>query len=104
MNHVRQNGKAGVFFRNETFGMAAHRNRLMGNVIENNGADGAAAGIHIRGDTDRLIFESNTIRDTRQGAARTQTTGVLIEEQVRSITLRDNQIDAVTPIDDRREK
>lgn len=104
MNHVRQNGKAGVFFRNETFGMAAHRNRLMGNVIENNGADGAAAGIHIRGDTDRLIFESNTIRDTRQGAARTQTTGVLIEEQVRRITLRDNQIDAVTPIDDRREK
>lgn len=103
-NHVRRNGQAGVFFRNESFGMAAHRNRLKDNVIEDNGTKGEAAGIRIRGETDGLVFEGNTIRDTRERNAQTQKTGVLIEERVRKVTLRDNQIDATNAIDDRRAK
>jgi hypothetical protein len=102
LNRVRQNGLDGVFFRNESFAMAAHRNRLKDNVIEDNGAKESAAGIRIRGETDGLIFEGNSIRDTRDGAAQTQTTGVLIEQQVGTVTLRDNQINAKKRIDDKR--
>ncbi len=101
-NQVFRNGQAGVFFRNETFGMAAHRNRLKDNVIEDNGAKGTAAGIRIRGETEGLIFENNIVRDTRQGASQTQTVGVLIEERVGSVTLDGNRIDAQTPVEDRR--
>jgi len=103
-NRVRHNGQDGIFFRNETFGMAAHRNHLKDNLIENNGAKGEAAGIRIRGETDGLVFEGNTIRDTRESASRTQKTGVLIEQQVGSVTLRDNQIDAAKAVDDQRQQ
>jgi nitrous oxidase accessory protein NosD len=37
-------GKNGVFFRNETEGMAGHRNRVEDNLIENNGVGRDAAG------------------------------------------------------------
>ena len=53
-------------------------------------------------ETHGLVFEGNTIRDTRDGAAQTQTTGVLIEPQVGEVTLRDNQIDAKNQVDDQR--
>ncbi len=101
-NRVCRNAQDGVYFRNESFGMAAHRNRLVENVIEDNGAEGGGAGIRVRGETDGLIFENNTIRDTRKAARQTQTTGVLIEEKVGRITLKGNQIDAQTRLEDRR--
>ena len=81
--------------------MAAHRNRLQDNIIEDNGTKGSAAGIRIRGETDGLLFEGNTIRDTRT-SAQTQTVGVLIEEQVGQVTLRDNHIEAQDPVVDKR--
>ena len=101
-NRVYRNGQDGVFFRNESYGMAAHRNRLKENVIQDNGVGGTAAGIRIRGETDGLIFENNTVRDTRATQQRTQTVGILIEPDVRGVTLRDNVIEAGTKIDDRR--
>ena len=65
-NRIVRNGEDGIFFRNESAAMAAHRNQLTGNVIEDNGKHGAAAGIRIRGETTDLIFRSNVIRDTRR--------------------------------------
>jgi hypothetical protein len=100
-NRILRNAEDGVYFRNETFGMAAHRNRLQDNIIEDNGTKGSAAGIRIRGETDGLLFEGNTIRDTRT-SAQTQTVGVLIEEQVGQVTLRDNHIEAQDPVVDKR--
>jgi parallel beta-helix repeat protein len=99
-NKVFRNGQAGVFFRNESSGMAAHRNRLKDNVIENNGTKDSAAGIRIRGETDGLIFENNTVRDTREGDAQTQTVGVLIEERVGKVRLEGNRIEAQTEVED----
>ncbi len=58
-NTVRQNKQNGVFFRNESLGMAPHRNRLEENTIENNGG----AEIRIRGEVNDLVFVKNTIRD-----------------------------------------
>lgn len=101
-NRVFRNGQAGIFFRNETFGMAAHRNHLKDNVIEDNGAKSSGAGIRIRGETDGLIFENNRIRDTRPKTSQTQTTGVLIEPTVGDVILQGNQIEAQTVVDDQR--
>ena len=101
-NIVRSNHQDGVFFRNETIGMAAHRNRLEENVIENNGVGREAAGIRIRGHTNDLVFKNNIIRDTRGGDLQKQTVGIRIEEHVGQITLDGNKITAKTAIDDRR--
>jgi parallel beta-helix repeat protein len=101
-NVVRSNHQDGVFFRNESLGMAAHRNRLEENVIENNGVDKEAAGIRIRGYTNDLVFKNNIIRDTREADSQKQTVGIRIEEHVGQVTLDGNKITAKTIIDDRR--
>jgi hypothetical protein len=101
-NVVRANGQDGVFFRNETAGMAGHRNRLEENLIENNGAREPAAGIRVRGETRDLVFRGNTIRDTRQGSNRKQVTGIRLEEKVGPVVLEANRIEADTQIEDQR--
>lgn len=101
-NKVLANGADGVFFRNETVGMAGHRNRLEDNLIENNGAKEPSAGIRVRGETRDLLFKGNTIRDTRAGAERRQTVGIRLEEQVGAVTVESNRIEAVTAVEDRR--
>ena len=101
-NIVRLSNRNGIFFRNESLGMAAHRNRIEENIIENNGTGGEVAGIRIRGYTNDLVFRDNTIRDTRPKGSQTQTVGLRIEEQVGKIVLEKNKIEAKTRIDDRR--
>jgi hypothetical protein len=101
-NEVRGNKEDGVFFRDETAGMAGHRNRLERNVIENNGTGAAAAGIRVRGETHDLVFRENIIRDTRSPEARQQAVGIRIEEGVGPVTLEGNQIDAATKVEDLR--
>jgi hypothetical protein len=101
-NHVRRNQSHGVFFRDELPGMAAHRNHLKDNLIEDNGEKPGTAAIRIRGATNDLIFEGNTIRDTRPSREQTQSVGIQIEERVGQVTLRENQIEARKPVDDRR--
>ncbi len=101
-NHVVRNGTCGVLFRDEAAGMSPHRNRLERNVIEDNGRSPGAPGIRVRGEPDALVFDGNTIRDARPGGKRTQTVGVLIEDQVGSVRLERNAIDAGVPVEDRR--
>jgi len=101
-NLVRLNHRDGVFFRNESLGMAAHRNCLQDNIIENNGAGGKAAGICIRGQTNNLVLRNNVIRDTREDSSQTQTVGIRIEEKVGDVIFESNKIDAQIAIDDRR--
>lgn len=101
-NIVRANGLNGVFFRNETLGMAGHRNTLSNNIIENNGVREPSAGIRVRGETNGLIFKNNTIRDTREGNQVTQKVGIKIEESAGEITLQDNTIVAETSVQDSR--
>jgi polygalacturonase len=103
-NEVRSNHQDGVYFRNESLGMAGHRNRLENNLIENNGGKDSAAGIRVRGETKDLIFRNNIIRDTRTGADRKQMVGIKIEELAGPVALEGNQIDAATPIQDQRKQ
>lgn len=93
-NVVRQNKQHGIFFRNETLGMAPHRNRLEENVIENNGG----AEIRIRGEVNDLVFVKNAIRDAQEESA----PGILIEEKVGKVTLQDNTIQTKVQIEDKR--
>lgn len=101
-NLVRDNHEDGVYFRNEPEAMAGHRNKLEGNVIENNGVGESAAGIHVRGETRDLVFRNNVIRDTRPAGARKQTVGIRIEAGAGPVTLDGNQIQASTEIQDQR--
>lgn len=102
LNQVRSNYQAGVFFRNETLGMAGHRNRLEENVIENNGVSSPAPGIRVRGETHDLLFRNNTIRDTRSEAERLQTIGIHLEQNVGTVNLEQNRVDAAQPLKDER--
>ena len=101
-NQVRGNHEDGVFFRNETEGMAGHRNRLENNVIENNGTKSDVAGIRVRGETRDLILKNNIIRDTRSGSEQKQKVGIRLEEKVGPITLDGNQVEAAKVLDDQR--
>jgi Periplasmic copper-binding protein (NosD) len=101
-NQVMRNGSSGVFFRDESAGMSPHRNRLEDNVIEDNGRGPGTAGIRIRGEPSGLIFEGNVIRDTRTGAGRTQTVGILVEDRVGPVEIGTNRIEAGTAVEDRR--
>ena len=82
--------------------MAGHRNRLENNLIENNGDKDSAAGIRVRGETHGLVFRNNVIRDTRPSEARKQLVGVCIEEGAGEVTLLDNNIQAATKVEDKR--
>jgi hypothetical protein len=103
-NFVGENGHDGIFFRNESEGMAGHRNRILENVVENNGASSPSAGIRIRGATHDVIIRGNTIRDTRSGSVATQKAAIRIDAEVGDVTIEDNAIGTEVEIDDRREK
>jgi parallel beta-helix repeat protein len=63
-NTITGNGKAGVFFRNESEAMGAHRNVFEQNTILDNGRAGgdfAGASVVIRGVHHDLVFRDNTI-------------------------------------------
>ncbi len=94
-NFVRENKSNGIFFRNESLGMAPHRNRLEANLIENNGG----AEIRIRGQVNDLVFRKNVIRDESTNDANV---GIQIEETVGPVVLDGNQIETRTPIEDQR--
>ncbi len=103
-NTVQGNSEDGIFFRNETEGMAGHRNRVENNLIENNGRQRAVAGIRVRGETRDLVFKDNTIRDTRTGGERKQEFGIVLEEKVGTVHLEGNDINAATALQDARQK
>jgi parallel beta-helix repeat protein len=103
-NKVLGNKEDGIYFRQESEGMAGHRNRVENNLIENNGLKRAAVGIRVRGETRDLVLTGNTIRDTRTAQERLQTTGIALEEKVGEVQANGNTIEAQTPVLDARKK
>ena len=99
-NKVIANKRDGVYFREESLGMAPHRNRLEDNVIENNGAADAeaqAAGVRVLGRANGVVLKNNTIRDTRSPAARRQTLGVDFAKSAGPVSLEGNVIETPQP-------
>jgi len=97
-NVVRLNQQHGIFFRHESLGMAPHRNRLVDNLIENNGG----AEIRIRGTVNGLVFRDNVIRDRRAEEAGARNVGIQIDETVGPVILESNTIETSVLVDDRR--
>jgi len=102
LNKVRSNHEDGICFRNESLGMAGHRNRLEENIIENNGVKRDVAGIRVRGETRELVLDRNVIRDTRTGDQKRQVVGIKLEEKAGPLKLNDNQIEAATRVKEER--
>jgi hypothetical protein len=71
-NVIRGNKRHGIYFRDEKTTNAGSRNTFRENTIEDN----RECGVCIEGHTTDLLFERNTIRDTRSGEARTQRIGI----------------------------
>lgn len=101
-NAVRGNSQEGIYFRDETLGMAGHRNRIEDNLIENNGRKDAVAGIRIRGETRDVVLKNNRIRDTRSLDERKQTIGIQLDEKTGPTVLEGNTIEAKIPVLDQR--
>jgi hypothetical protein len=87
-NLIAGNMGSGIYLRSEKPSNAGSRNTFRGNTIEDNGQ----CGVRIEPSTSHLVFEENTIRDTRSGAARTQQVGILAEEGTARILVRANTI------------
>jgi hypothetical protein len=89
-NVIRRNGRDGIYFRNEKETNGGHRNTFRRNDIEDNGGSEHGCGVHVDGETHDLLFEENTIRDTRSGAAASQRAAVCIGPKASRVTLRKN--------------
>jgi hypothetical protein len=91
-NVVRENGKAGVYFRDDPEGTAGHRNSLRENIIENNGRlSHPGYGIRIDGATQHIELTANTIRETRTGAQARQNVGLYIGPQAGYVIATQNE-------------
>ena len=88
-NTVRGNKRHGIYFRDEGPTNAGSRNTFRQNVIEDNGE----CGLYVDGHTTDLLFEDNTIRDTRRGSARTQQVGIVVGENADRVRAVSNRIE-----------
>ena len=94
-NHIYENAVAGIYFRQKTEANGAHRNKIVDNIIENNGLTGHSdrgCGIFISGITHDILIENNTIRETRSGNERLQKNAVQIQDGVTRIQMKNNKI------------
>jgi parallel beta-helix repeat protein len=101
-NTIRDSGKVGVLFRDESRGKDfwPNRNALEGNRIIDNGPDDGAA-VDVQGRTRDVAIAKNEIRESRQPVRRT---GIRIGPQVGKVTLADNRIEGfLVPVADKRQ-
>ncbi len=101
-NDVRDSGKVGLLFRDESRGQDfwPNRNRVESNRITNSGGEDGLA-IDIRGKTHDLRIVGNRLRETRGPSRRA---GVRIGREARAIILADNRFEgfAAEVLDQRR--
>jgi parallel beta-helix repeat protein len=74
-NTIRNNGFCGIFFRNESERLSGHRNIFQNNTIENNGDAQQGYGVYVKPKARDMVFENNTISETRTGKEATQRYG-----------------------------
>jgi parallel beta-helix repeat protein len=96
-NTIIGNKLGGVYWREETEPMAAHRITFEDNVVRNN----EGWGLFVNGATRNTIIRSNVIEDTGSGR---QKTGIRIGKQAGEVTMEDNTIKAANQLQDERKK
>jgi hypothetical protein len=100
-NTVRESGKIGVLFRDESRGKDfwPNRNRLESNRVENSGGDDGVA-IAVEGKTRELKIRGNRLRESRGSLRRC---GLRLAKEVGAIELADNQFEGFAKdVDDLR--
>ena len=88
-NLVRDSGKVGVLFRDESPAFGPHRNRLEQNRIIDSGPDDGV-GIDVRGATEAVTIARNEVRETRAPSRRV---GIRVGPKTRAIALTENRIE-----------
>lgn len=88
-NQVLRSGNVGILFRDEEQAFAGHRNRIEENTIVDSGGEGAAA-IDIQGQTENLVIQRNTLRESRGAANRV---GIRIGSKTANVTLAENVVE-----------
>ena len=90
-NDVRDSGKVGILFRDESRGKDfwPNRNRVETNRIINSGGEDGVA-IDVRGKTHDLRITGNALRETRGPSRRT---GLRIAPDARAIVLAGNRFE-----------
>jgi hypothetical protein len=88
-NNIYENGLHGVLFRDENEQNSGHRNKFIGNTIENNGTREESAGFYIGGETHDITITNNTIRSAGKG---NQKTAIFIGKKSSKIIASDNKI------------
>jgi parallel beta-helix repeat protein len=86
-NHVYENGRNGIWFNDYGEENNSHRNRFVGNTVEDNGTKGPGYGFFISTNLRDITIHDNTIRDNGN---KTQKCGVVISKGALNITVRDN--------------
>jgi nitrous oxidase accessory protein NosD len=67
-NHIFENGKNGVYFRDENASNSPHRNSFINNTIENNGSSQVGYGFYFSGKATDILLQDNIIRDNKNGS------------------------------------
>lgn len=67
-NHIYENGRDGVYFRNEDPKNSPHRNLFINNIVENNGILKGGYGFNFNGNAVDVVLENNIIRDNKTGS------------------------------------
>ena len=96
-NTIIGNKLGGVYWREETEPMAAHRITFQDNVVRDN----EGWGLFVNGATRNTIIRSNVIEDTGSGR---QKSGVRIGKQAGEVVLEGNTIKAANQLQDERKK
>lgn len=88
-NQILRSGQIGVLFRDEQKSFAAHRNQLLGNLIQDSGNEDGI-GVDIQGVTDGVTLDANRIVETRGPAKRV---GIRIGQKASKLQLVENKIE-----------
>ena len=96
-NTIIGNKLGGVYWRDETEPMAAHRIMFEHNTVRDN----EGWGLFVDGATRGTIIRSNVVEDTGSGR---QKTGVRIGKRAGEVLLEGNTLKAANPLQDERQK
>ena len=82
-NIIRDNSRAGVFYRTDTY--RTYGNVFRDCVIEDNGDEAQGYGFYVAGDAHHLLLEGCTVRDTRPAGSKRQRFGLYVGAGVEDV-------------------
>jgi len=88
-NHIYENGRNGVEFRDEITANSPHRTTFLNNIVEDNGTINEGYGFRIQGKAKDILLKDNIIRNTATGK---QKAPISLRTSSPPITLENNTI------------